>query len=106
MQARSARQIFAPARGDLARTIILGIDLLRLSLITKSPAEGERSAGLLDWPEQAGGLACRGQQMEWGRSIARWMDRTGVGLSAKRLPGASATSSGRLLDGKTDFSQS
>jgi len=71
MQARSARQMFAPARGDLARTIILGIELLRLSANTKSPAEGERSAGLLDWPEQAAGLACSGQQMEWGRSIAR-----------------------------------
>lgn len=106
MQARSARQMFAPARGDLARTIILGIELLRLVANTKSPAEGERSAGFLDWPEQAGGIACSGQQMEWERAIARWMDRTGVGLSAKRLPGASATSFGRLPGGKTDFSQS
>jgi hypothetical protein len=105
MQARSARQMFAPARGDLARTIILGIELLRQLANTKSPAEGERSAGFLDWPEQAGGIACSGQQMEWERAIARWMDRTGVGLSAKRLPGASATQSGCLPGGKTDFSQ-
>ena len=59
MQARSTRQMFAPARGDLARTIILGMELLRHVANTKSPAEGEGSAGLWDWPEQAGGLRLR-----------------------------------------------
>ncbi len=45
MQARSTRQMFAPARGDLARTIILGMELLRLVANTKSPAEGEMLGG-------------------------------------------------------------
>ena len=45
MQARSARQMFALARGDLARTIILGMELLRLVANTKSPAEGAMLGG-------------------------------------------------------------
>jgi hypothetical protein len=39
--------MFAPARGDLARTITLGMELLRLLANTKSPAEGEPFGGAL-----------------------------------------------------------
>ena len=92
MQARSTRQMFAPARGDLARTIILGMELLRLVANTKSPAEREMLGGALGLAGASRGATPAVVTKRRGAlSIARWMDRTGVGLSAKRLSRASAT---------------
>ncbi len=80
MQARSTRQMFAPARGDLARTIILGMELLRLEANTKRPAEGEGLAGLLDWPEQAGGIRLRWSPKGGGAalSLGGWIELVSV----------------------------